>query len=43
MDFSLIIESMPIYLDGLWTTVWLVGLALVVGLAVADSSGGCTQ
>ena len=35
MDFSLIIESMPIYLDGLWTTVWLVGLALVVGLGVA--------
>ena len=35
MDFSLIIESMPIYLDGLWTTVWLVGLALIVGLAVS--------
>ncbi|GAB2658345.1 ABC transporter permease [Vibrio panuliri] len=35
MDFSLIIESMPVYLEGLWTTFWLVGLALVIGLMVA--------
>ncbi|CAH1573680.1 lysine/arginine/ornithine ABC transporter/histidine ABC transporter, membrane subunit HisM [Vibrio owensii] len=35
MDFSLIIESFPVYLDGLWTTVWLVALALVIGLAVS--------
>ena len=35
MDFSLIIDSLPIYLDGLWTTVWLVGLALIFGLLVA--------
>ena len=35
MDFSLIIKSLPIYLDGLWTTVWLVGLALIIGLSVA--------
>ncbi|GAK87884.1 histidine ABC transporter, permease protein HisM [Vibrio ponticus] len=35
MDFSLIIESFPVYLEGLWTTFWLVGLALVLGLMVA--------
>ncbi len=35
MDFSLIIESMPVYLEGLWTTFWLVGLALIIGLMVA--------
>ncbi|PAR38516.1 amino acid ABC transporter permease [Vibrio metoecus] len=32
MDFSLIIESLPVYLSGLWTTVWLVSLSLVIGL-----------
>jgi len=35
MDFSLIIESLPIYFKGLWTTVWLVGLALIIGICVA--------
>ncbi|ANS85150.1 ABC transporter permease [Vibrio scophthalmi] len=35
MDFSLIIESLPIYFEGLWTTTWLVGLALIIGLSVA--------
>jgi arginine/ornithine transport system permease protein len=35
MDFSIIIESLPIYLDGLWTTVWLVGLALAMGICLA--------
>ncbi len=35
MDFSLVVESFPIYLDGLWTTAWLVGLALIIGLMVA--------
>ncbi|GAA5645196.1 MULTISPECIES: ABC transporter permease [Vibrio] len=35
MDFSLIVDSFPIYLSGLWTTVWLVALALVIGLCVA--------
>ncbi|MCG9597920.1 ABC transporter permease [Vibrio sp. Isolate25] len=39
MDFSLIIESLPIYLEGLWTTVWLVGLALIIGLCVAIPLG----
>ncbi|GMQ46971.1 ABC transporter permease [Vibrio sp. 10N] len=35
MDFSLIIDSLPIYFDGLWTTVWLVLSALIIGLCVA--------
>ena len=35
MDFSIIVESFPIYLDGLWTTVWLVALALIIGLVIA--------
>lgn len=35
MDISLILESLPVYLEGLWTTVWLVGLALILGLAIA--------
>ena len=39
MDFSLIIESLPIYLDGLWTTTWLVTLALFIGLFVAIPLG----
>ncbi|EJL6602650.1 ABC transporter permease [Vibrio cholerae] len=35
MDFSLVIDSLPIYLSGLWTTVWLVSLSLVIGLLCA--------
>jgi arginine/ornithine transport system permease protein len=35
MDFSIIVDSIDIYLEGLWTTVWLVGLALIIGLSVA--------
>ncbi|EMI7294377.1 ABC transporter permease [Vibrio parahaemolyticus] len=35
MDFSLIFESFPVYLQGLWTTVWLVGISLVIGLCVS--------
>lgn len=39
MDFSLILESFPIYLDGLWTTTWLVTLSLIIGLFVAIPLG----
>lgn len=35
MDFSLIVESFPIYLSGLWTTAWMVTIALIIGLFVA--------
>lgn len=35
MDFSVIVETLPLYLQGLWTTVWLVAVSLVLGLALA--------
>lgn len=35
MDFSIIAENIGLYLEGLWTTVWLVALALAIGLALA--------
>ncbi len=35
MDLSLIVESLPIYFSGLWTTVWLVGLSLLIGICIA--------
>jgi arginine/ornithine transport system permease protein len=35
MDFNVIRESLPLYLEGLWTTIWLVAAALVLGLLLA--------
>ncbi|SJL82895.1 ABC transporter permease [Vibrio palustris] len=35
MDFSVIIENLPLYLQGMWTTAWLVGASLVLGIVVA--------
>ncbi|WP_261817147.1 ABC transporter permease [Vibrio gallicus] len=35
MDFSIIGESLDIYIDGLYTTLWLVAAALIIGLAFA--------
>lgn len=35
MDFSVIVQSLPLYFSGLWTTVWLVGASLLLGLLVA--------
>jgi arginine/ornithine transport system permease protein len=35
MDFSIIFESFDVYLDGLFTTVWLVVLSLIIGLTIA--------
>jgi arginine/ornithine transport system permease protein len=35
MDLNVIRESLPLYLEGLWTTVWLVAAALVLGLLLA--------
>lgn len=35
MNFELIIESLPIYFEGLITTTWLVALSLIIGLCVA--------
>ncbi|WP_413701558.1 ABC transporter permease [Psychromonas sp. KJ10-10] len=39
MDFSIIINEYPFYLEGLWTTTWLVTLALIFGLALAIPMG----
>lgn len=39
MDFSIIINEYQFYLDGLWTTVWLVSLALLFGLFIAIPAG----
>ena len=35
MDLNVIRESLPLYLEGLWTTIWLVASALVLGLLLA--------
>src|SRR5262245_25071726 len=45
MDVSIVVANLPLYFQGLWTTIWLVGAALAVGfclsipLAVARVSG----
>jgi arginine/ornithine transport system permease protein len=35
MDLAVIRESLPLYLEGLWTTIWLVAASLVLGLLLA--------
>jgi arginine/ornithine transport system permease protein len=35
MDFQVIIDNLPLYFQGLWTTVQLVFISLVVGLCLA--------
>ncbi|WP_022942674.1 ABC transporter permease [Psychromonas hadalis] len=39
MDFSIIINEYQFYLDGLWTTTWLVTLSLLLGLLIAIPVG----
>ena len=39
MDFSILTDSWPIYWQGLYTTVWLVAAALVIGLLIAIPVG----
>lgn len=39
MDFSVMLDSLPLYVEGLWTTFWLVGLALIIGLIIAVPVG----
>ena len=39
MDFSIIQESFGLFLSGLWTTVWLVAIALAFGLCLAVPLG----
>lgn len=35
MDFSIIANEWPVYWQGLYTTVWLVTVSLILGLAIA--------
>ena len=35
MDFNVILENIPLYIEGLWVTVQLVVLSLILGLALA--------
>lgn len=39
MDFSILSDTWPLYLHGLWTTLWLVACSLVIGLLVAIPVG----
>lgn len=39
MDFSIIIDSMPLYFEGLWLTLQLVFLSLVCGFVIAVPLG----
>ncbi len=35
MSWEVIGANLPLYVQGLWTTVWLVGLSLLIGLVLA--------
>ncbi|MFT6927786.1 MAG: arginine/ornithine transport system permease protein [Psychromonas sp.] len=39
MDFSIFVNEYQFYLDGLWTTIWLVTLSLLLGLFIAVPVG----
>ncbi len=39
IDLEIVTSNLGLYLQGLWTTVWLVALSLVVGLLVAVPLG----
>ena len=39
MDFGIIISNLGLYFSGLWTTIWLVVTALVLGLLLAVPLG----
>ena len=40
-DFSIIRDEWPLYLQGLGTTVWLVGVSLILGLCIAVPMALC--
>ena len=40
MDFSIIASNLGLYFQGLWTTVWLVAAALVLGCCLVGPAGG---
>lgn len=35
MDIDVVLQSLPLYLQGLWTTVWMVTVSLALGLLLA--------
>jgi arginine/ornithine transport system permease protein len=39
MDLDVVVENLPLYLQGLWTTIWLVAVSLLLGLALAIPLG----
>ena len=39
MDFSIVANNLGLYFSGLWTTIWLVAVALVLGLLLAVPLG----
>ncbi len=39
MDLSIIVSQYSLYLNGLWTTIWLVALSLLLGLFIAVPGG----
>lgn len=39
MNLSVVADSLPLFLQGLWTTLWLVGLSLLLGLLLAVPVG----
>jgi len=39
MDFSIFINEYQFYLTGLWTTIWLVAVSLLLGLIIAIPAG----
>lgn len=39
MDFSIILNEYQLYLNGLWTTTWLVAASLFLGLLIAIPAG----
>lgn len=39
MDFSIVAQNLGLYLEGLWTTIWLVAVSLVLGLCLAVPLG----
>lgn len=39
MDINIVIDNLPFYLQGLWTTLWLVACSLVLGLCLAIPLG----
>lgn len=39
MDFSIIANEYLFYLEGLWTTTWLVAISLAIGLIIALPAG----